>query len=55
MKKLIFTIVILFSLSTALVGCREDKSTSEKVEDSIEEVGEELEEGAEEIEDEIDD
>ncbi|MDV7137406.1 hypothetical protein R3X28_00890 [Maribacter sp. TH_r10] len=56
-KSLVYFIVASFftlSLST-FVGCREDKSAKEKVEEGIEEVGDGIEEGAEEIGDEIDD
>jgi hypothetical protein len=58
---LIMSLFFVFSLST-FTGCREDKSTKEKIEDSaeevgeeVEEVGEEVEEVAEEVEDEVDD
>lgn len=51
---LILSLFFVFSLST-FTGCREDKSTKEKIEDSVEEVGEEVEEVAEEVEDEVDD
>ncbi|MBT8184789.1 MAG: hypothetical protein KJN76_08100 [Eudoraea sp.] len=55
MKKVIMSLILLMSISTVVFGCRDTKTSSEKVEDHIEEVGEDLEEGAEEIEDEIDD
>ena len=55
MKKIILSIVLLSALSAVSIGCRETKTTEEKVEDSIEQVGEEIEEGVEEVEDEIDD
>ncbi|NJB69815.1 hypothetical protein GGR42_000277 [Saonia flava] len=55
MKKLLLSIITIFALSTVIMGCRDPKTTEEKVEDGIEEVGDDLEEGVEEIEDEIDD
>ncbi|MRI02593.1 hypothetical protein GH721_18775 [Kriegella sp. EG-1] len=56
MKKFAKLYLVLFisSLFLTATSCRE-KTTKEKVEDSIEEVGDELEEGAEEIKDEVDD
>jgi predicted small secreted protein len=54
MRKITYLFVILFVVAISVTGCRE-KSTSEKIEDGIEEVGEDIEEGTEEIEDEIDD
>lgn len=47
--------IMLFAFSSITIGCRETKSTEEKIEDGIEKVGDDLEEGVEEIEDEIDD
>lgn len=55
MRKVLFSLLFLFTMSTVLVGCREEKTTGEKIEESVDEVGEDLEEGVEEIEDEIDD
>ena len=55
MKKIIISIVAITALSTVIFGCRDPKTTGEKVEDGIEEVGDDIEEGVEEIEDEIDD
>ncbi len=56
-KSLIYTLFLVFftlSLST-LTSCREEKSTQEKVEDTLDEVGDDIEEGVEEVGDEIDD
>jgi len=55
MKKVLLSITLLFTISTILIGCREEKTTGEKIEDGIEEVGDGIEEGVEEIEDEVDD
>ncbi|NKI24992.1 hypothetical protein HCG49_00285 [Arenibacter sp. 6A1] len=55
MKKVILSMIMLFAFSAITIGCRETKSTEEKIEDGIEKVGDDLEEGVEEIEDEIDD
>lgn len=40
---------------TTVSSCREDKSTKEKIEDSVDEVGDDIEEGAEDVEDAIED
>lgn len=55
-KTFIFTFFALFiSLSTlTFTSCREE-STSEKVEDSVDEMGDDIEEGVEEAGDEIED
>ena len=54
--KLLKRSLILFAFAAfVLSGCREQKSTGEKIEDGIEEVGDDIEEGVEEVEDEIDD
>lgn len=45
---------LLFSL-TAFNSCREEKSTGEKIEDTMDEVGDDIEEGAEDLEDEVED
>ncbi|MBM1107714.1 hypothetical protein JQC67_16275 [Aurantibacter crassamenti] len=55
MKKIAYTFILLASMALTFTGCRETKSNSEKIEDSIEEVGDDIEEGAEEVKDEIDD
>ncbi|GAA4232637.1 hypothetical protein GCM10022291_07860 [Postechiella marina] len=58
MKKsiLYLTFALLFTASlSTFTSCRDQKSTSEKVEESIDEAGDAIEEGAEEVEDEIDD
>lgn len=62
MKKLTYLFALLFALSIAFTGCREDKSAEERIEEGVEkveegaeEVGEEIEEGVEDLEDKIDD
>lgn len=55
MRKSIYMFAIaLFTISVTM-SCREEKTTGEKVEDSVEEVGDGIEEGVEEVGDEIDD
>lgn len=54
MKKLMYTFVLLFAVSVIFTGCREEKSTGEKIEDGIEEVGDGIEDAADEVEDAID-
>ncbi|SHJ12997.1 hypothetical protein [Algibacter luteus] len=53
MKKIILALVFLFSLSVAFTGCREEKSTGDKIEEAVEEVGDGVEDAADEIEDEF--
>jgi predicted small secreted protein len=55
MKKIILTLALLFTISTVFTGCREEKSTGDKIEEAVEEVGDEVEDTADEVEDEIDD
>jgi len=55
MKKLMYMLLIVFVTSFALNGCRETKSTEEKIEDGVEEVADDIEDGAEEVADEIED
>lgn len=54
MKKLAFTFVLLFAASIIFIGCRNEKSTGEKIEDGVEEVGDGIEDAADEVEDAID-
>ena len=58
MKKpfLLLAYALLFTISiSTFTSCRDEKSTSEKVEETIDDAGDNIEEGVEEIEDEIDD
>lgn len=58
MKKSAYYFLTIFAMAfslTVLNGCRETKSTGEKIEDGVEEVGEGIEEGAEEVKDEVED
>ena len=52
MKKLIYTIVFLFTVSTVFTGCRDKKS--DDVEDVIDDVGDAAEDAADEVEDAVD-
>lgn len=54
MKKLAYTFILLFSLSVVLTGCRDEKSTGDKVEDAVEDVADEAEDVADDIEDAVD-
>lgn len=55
MKKAIFMFVIaLFTMSIA-TSCREEKSTGEKVEDTMEEAGDEVEDAVDDAGDAIED
>ena len=51
MKKLLYTFLILFSLSAVITSCREEKTPDEKVEQALDEVGEELEEASDDVKD----
>jgi len=56
MKKLIYTFLILFSLSIAVTGCREENKTpEEKVEETIDEIGDDLEDASDDVDEEIED
>ncbi len=57
MKKSIYLFLTIFALSfslTTLNSCRE-KTTGEKVEDSMEDAGDEIEDAADDVSDEIED
>ena len=58
MKKSVYYFMTLmamvFSLS-ALNSCREEKSTGEKMEDTMDEIGDDIEDGAEDVKDEVED
>lgn len=53
MKKILLTLALLFSLSVVFTGCREEKSTGDKIEEAAEEVGDAVEDAADEVEDEL--
>jgi predicted small secreted protein len=53
MKKILLALALLFSLSTVFTGCREEKSTGDKIEEAAEEVGDAVEDAADEVEDEL--
>ncbi|MCB4797680.1 hypothetical protein [Neotamlana laminarinivorans] len=55
MKKVILTLAILFTISTAFIGCREEKSTGEKIEETMEDAGDEIEDAADDVSDEVED
>ncbi|WP_198295252.1 MULTISPECIES: hypothetical protein [unclassified Winogradskyella] len=51
MKKLSYLFIALFSLSLLTTSCREQKTTEEKIENSVEEAGDAVEDAADEVED----
>jgi predicted small secreted protein len=55
MKKLLYTFLLLFTMSTVFTGCREEKSTGEKVEDAVDDAGDAVEDAADDVGDAIDD
>lgn len=52
-KQLITRTLMVFALSFILIGCRDTKTTDEKIEDGIEEVSEEVEDAIDEIDEEV--
>jgi len=62
MKKIIYMILFLFTISTVFTGCREKKEnsveevideTGDAVEDATDEAGDAIEDAADEVEDEV--
>ncbi|GAL68376.1 hypothetical protein [Jejuia pallidilutea] len=51
MKKIIYTLLFLFTISTVFTGCREKKEND--VEEVIDEAGDAVEDAADEVEDEV--
>lgn len=43
MKKIAYTFVLLFAASVIFTGCREEKSTGDKIEDAVEDVADDIE------------
>ena len=54
MKRLIYMLMLMFTISTAFVGCREEKDAGDKIEEAADDVGDGLEEAADEVEDAVD-
>lgn len=55
MKKLAYTFLLLVTVGTIFISCREKKTAGEKIEDGVEEVGDGIEDAADDVADEIDD
>jgi len=56
MKKLIFTVVLLFSIATVFTSCREEKKTpKEKIEAAAEDTRDAIEDAADDVKEEIED
>ncbi|WP_165605842.1 hypothetical protein [Flavivirga aquatica] len=55
MKKIAYTFILLFATSVIFIGCREEKSTGEKIEDTVEEVADDVEDAADDVEDAVED
>ncbi|MEW4924651.1 hypothetical protein [Algibacter sp. 2305UL17-15] len=53
MKKVVYTLIFLFTVSTVFTGCREKKEND--VEEIIDDAGEAIEDAADDVEDTIDD
>lgn len=52
MKKLLYTLVFLFTVSTVFTGCREKKENN--VEEAIDDAGDAIEDAADDVEDALD-
>ncbi|WP_299248060.1 hypothetical protein [uncultured Lacinutrix sp.] len=56
MKKISYLLVLMFSLSIALTGCREEKKTPEEtIEEIIEDAGNEIDDASDDVQDAIED
>jgi len=55
MKKLMYAFLVMFITAITFTGCRETKSTGDKIEDGVEEVADDVEDAAEDVEDEVED
>ncbi|MBQ0786448.1 MAG: hypothetical protein KBT69_03045 [Oceanihabitans sp.] len=53
MKKLIYSAILVFTMSAVFTSCREDKK--DKVEDAVEDVTDDIGDGLEDVGDEIED
>ena len=56
MKKLIFALVLMFSISTVFTSCREEKKTpKEKIEAAAEDTKDAIEDARDDVKDEMED
>lgn len=55
MKKLSYLFIALFSLSLLTTSCREEKDTSDKIEDAIDDAADAVEDAADDVEDAVED
>ncbi|MBR9846147.1 MAG: hypothetical protein GYB35_08595 [Algicola sp.] len=55
MKKLTYLFIALFSLSLLTTSCRDQKTTEEKVEETVEDTGDAIEDAADDVGDEVED
>ena len=55
MKKLVYAFLLLFTMSIVFTGCREEKSTGEKIEDAVDDAGDAVKDAADDVGDAIDD
>lgn len=56
MKKLIYTVVLMFSIATVFTSCREEKKTpKEKIEAAAEDTRDAIEDAADDVKDEMED
>ncbi|WP_452230208.1 hypothetical protein [Lacinutrix sp. MEBiC02404] len=56
MRKLICTVVLMFSIATVFISCREEKKTpGEKIEAAAEDTKDAMEDAADDVKDEMED
>ncbi|MGJ5643345.1 hypothetical protein [Formosa sp. S-31] len=58
MKKTMYIILVMFALGTtslSVTSCRENKTTSEKIEDAADDIGDGIEDAGDAIEDGVED
>ncbi|MBR9913807.1 MAG: hypothetical protein GYB32_03100 [Algicola sp.] len=51
MKKLVWILLVAFTLSTAFTSCRDEKTPDEKVEEAVDDMKEDLEEASDDVKD----
>ncbi|MBU2951117.1 hypothetical protein KO493_10460 [Tamlana agarivorans] len=55
MRKILLALVLLFTVSTIFTGCRDEKSTGDKIEEAVEDTGDAIEDTADDVGDVVDD
>ncbi|MCX7548425.1 hypothetical protein OS188_10730 [Xanthomarina sp. F1114] len=55
MRKVILMFAVLFTLSIALTGCRDEKTAGDKIENTADDIGDGIEDAADDVGDAVDD